>query len=462
MMDKIKCFCNRAKNSLNKFFNSDWFILVFALLMTFGWLIKSEIVSAIFLCVSLCLIFISSTHLNALIPIFCMFQTFIYVGLGNKLKGWHFILIGILVAIIIASIIYYFVINKKNKTEYAKFKLGRLFVGLVAVLFAVALGGLGYDKLAFYWVLISAGFVGLIIAIYLLLLNRTKDDGFKTTTCRSLMALGIVIVFQTLVVVLSYENPMSIILAKRVDIGWATSNAIAIALAFVIPPTAYLGVKSKHPSIYLLLTIVFGMMGLLMQSRGVSMLLFVEIPVILILMIIFSKNRSELLTSFLILITLIMVIIVAKDVDISVFYNSLSSIGFSDNGRFKDWQYFYDLYEQNKDFGIGFFGYTGTDHIGPLNKVHSTIFQIWFCTGIVGSVLFVVHYIQRYLLFIIKPNVFKLFMLVTMAVFELYGLIDMTLLMYYLMMALFVIFVAIEKEPVNNKKMFKTLNKTVR
>lgn len=458
-MKNIKEISLKVREKLNKFFDSDWFIVVFASLMMFSWIIKNEMVAAIFLALSLCLVFVSSTHLNALIPIFCMFQTFIYVGLGDSLAGYHFIIIGILTVFILASIIFYFISNKKNKTNYDKFRLGKLFWGLIAVLLAVALGGLGYEKLAFYWVLISAGFVGLIVGIYLLLLNRTKDDGFKITACRCLMALGVVVLLQVCIVAKTSGDAMNMFLTKTVNIGWATSNAVAIIMAFIIPPTAYLGLKSKHPSLYIILCLVFGCLGILMQSRGVSLLLFAEIPIILVLMVIFCKNRFEVLMSLLVLFAGASCVISLSDVDLTVLYSSLSNIGFSDNGRFDDWRYFYSLYEENKDFGIGFFGYSGSAHVGPLNKVHSTILQIWFCTGIVGSVLFVVHYIQRYLLFIVKLNIFKFFMLITMVVFELYGLIDMTLLMYYLMMALFVIFVAIEKEP--NNKNLKT-NKTVR
>ena len=230
-------------------------------------------------------------------------------------------------------------------------------------------------------------------------------------------------------------------------------------MAFILPVCAYMATQSKSPILYIIPMVIFAVLGLLMQSRGVTVILAIEVPILLLLLICCSKNKfqSIICTGFL----LCIVTILAMSIDLSIFYESLKRYGLDDNGRFRDWQYFYDLYTTNKNFGIGFFGSGGTNHVGPLNKVHSTIFQIWFCTGIVGTCLFAVHYVQRYLLFLTKPNKFKLFMLLSLLAFELYGLIDMTLLMYYLMIALFAVFVACEKETYilcgNTKKGIKVM-----
>lgn len=446
----------KIESGLQKFFSSYYFISFFALVMGICWLLKQEFVACIIMVILLCLILMVQKHLDAFVPILCMFQTFIYKGLGEELATKHFIAIGVLVPFLIFAIVFHFIKNRKQ--DYGKFKLGKLFYGLIAVLVAVALGGLGYQALSFGWVLVATGFVGLVLGIYLLLLNRTSDN-FKNWVLYSLLAFGILTVFELLVTLSGVEEPLLCLSYKIIDIGWATQNAIAIIMAFLIPVCFYLSTQSKHPSVYMLIATVFVVVGAAMQSRGVLLIFALEYPVGLVLSAFTANKKKEGLITAGVLIILGVLLLAYSP--LPELWNNFEKYGMQDNGRFRDWRYFYSLYEQNKAFGIGFFGSGGGYHVGPLNKVHSTIFQIWFCTGIVGSVLFVIHYIQRYLLFLVRPNKFKIFMLLSLLAFELYGLIDMTLLMYYLMIALFTVFVAIEKDEIiaNNKQKGKSMEK---
>ena len=116
------------------------------------------------------------------------------------------------------------------------------------------------------------------------------------------------------------------------------------------------------------------------------------------------------------------------------------------NGREELWNYCIAEFKKYPAFGIGFFGEDMSGLNYPARLLHNTPLQIICCTGIIGTVLFIPFFYQRYKLLIKNISLFKVFALFFVLMWEVGGLLDVNFVKVNQLVIIYTLLASCENE----------------
>lgn len=423
---------------IDKFFNSDLYLLTFGLFVFASWFFECEYIAVIFAILSMCYMFLTQASTNRLIVIAITIPAMVDLNMRNRISYSQLYILGPMLLLVVACAVYYFIKNYKSNGK--NILTSSYFAGYVLVLVAGALGGLLYPEQTFLKTVIVVGAGLLLLGLYCLL-YKTSGKEAKYTVIKSFILLSIIIVAQIITFYLRQPSFVKALTDKYMHLGWALTNSLAVMLAMAIPMCFYMAYKSKKGSIwYLLLAIVF--YGTIFLTNCRSIILVGSVVYLACIVIGFFKlNKLDMLLSTLVLVA---VGALAYAFLFEEIFNQFIRLGFDGNGREYLYEYYTKKFKENPVFGMGFYTDSYNYPTDNMVRAHNTLLQILVSTGIVGLVCFIPYFFQRYRAFTKKPNLFKVFALLSYLAFAGYGLVDCAMISSYKLIMVYMLMFAVE------------------
>lgn len=339
----------------------------------------------------------------------------------------------------------------RNKPEGGfRFTFGKLKWSWVAVLAVTALAGLGcslYDfKHTPLILLMSAG----MLALYLFVLNFTT--GSRDFVMWTLFAVGAAVSVELL---FYYAVDGGDFFDKLVDrrysaLGWSKSvNAVCTVLFIGVPPALYLAVKSRLSPLFVAGAALMVLNGFFTLSRGnllTGAIVFLPLAVYALLR---AEYRGRTMAAAFLSLSVVAILFGVFYDDLNGAFSRLFHFG-NGSGRLPIWERAAEYFRKYPVFGTGYIGSNGEvldapGLTGNIYKVHNNFLQILMCTGVVGFLGVVFHYGQKLWLFR-SLSLFKVFAAATLLVIEGDGLVDLTMTTGYIVLYVYVLLAAAEKE----------------
>lgn len=429
----------KVESFSNKFFHSDWFILIMASLSLLGWTLSVWFDGAwvyfLFIMVILT-IFMLCTCADST-PLFALMFFFL---LSANIKeqedmanyGWLIYPCIILVLSMIFNVIRF----KPNfKDTLNPYKMRKTTFSMFLILIPMCIGGIFKWWRNASWAFIYIALFSVLCFAYVYYIavssSHIKDKEKVLPYVIKLMFASAIVVSLEIVIFYaslgSIEAISSSIFVKGLNLGWGSPNPVAGALVLYMPSNLYF-IKKKKPYAFLfLLLLVFEFFMLITtSSRGALLFAVIGLPIILTYAYIKSDNKLQL--------TFTLGAVVGVSVFLFFFlYDSffkniverIASYGLDDNGRMEIYEFGWFVFKWNPIFGSGWDFGVGYQHVSFSPYLfHSTIIQILACSGIVGLLGYAYYYYARYRNFFIEKSFPGFIVLAGMWIFEGYAMID--------------------------------------
>ena len=300
----------------------------------------------------------------------------------------------------------------------------------------------------------------LYLLLFFLVSFAINKDSFRIMIF-SFSWLAFLISYECIVkpVMMYLEDPSLNILSIIFQLGWGVCNEGGLMLCFLMPFVFYIVIKSKNiyvsmfgnAKIILILAAI-----LLTNSRGALIFGLLEYGILMILTIIFSKERLFNIAFMLFFVIFVLMAINIKygivqffeDIYDNVFFNQLSSSGRSHMWEMAGWRFERTWY--TRVFGSGIitdFDYMRSHRGDAMIFVvyHSTFYEMLVVGGIIGIIGLSIHFIEKYHQIINLDLSFTFTMLTGYAVLDLYGMIDNSYGMFYYMVPLMILMAVLDK-----------------
>ncbi|MDD3946360.1 MAG: O-antigen ligase family protein [Clostridia bacterium] len=423
----------KARAFLNKFFLSDYYIVLLAVLTFVGWLSGAWIP---FLFVTLSLTIIMFTVCENTMPVFPFMWFFLYTisttqqDLGKY--GWMLFL----TIPLVGAIVYNFVHNKpKIKSVLMPKNIKSSTFSMFLLLIPMSLGGLfrsGRNASAALIVVALTAVLAFSFAYYMAIFRERKGDknDILKYMIKIMFVSSLIVTAQITVASIQTGNTDSfieLVKYKLLDLGWSSPNPAAAAITLGIPASFYYMLKrKKYAFVFLIIAALQYLAIIITGSRGALLFAGIALPIMLLYTLIKTENRKQLIIASGVF---VLIIAVVAGVLYKQIYDALSimlSKGMSDNGRFDIYLFGLKIFSENPVFGAGWDFGLGDQHVGYSPFLfHSTVLQILACSGIVGMLVYIYFYYARYSTFFktaFSPEKAAIF--TAMAIFEAYGIID--------------------------------------
>ena len=323
-----------------------------------------------------------------------------------------------------------------------KLTLGAFFLGLLLLGIAIVLGGIntGADFLKQQIPFTIVAAAGLII-IYIIFVSGTDVD-FRML-CHLMNCLGLLLSLQVIASFYFLEDYFSFLINKIIDVGWGISNNIAIMLLISIPCSIYLAIKSTYlkTAFYTVVAYLQTVIVVLTYSRGAVAALAVGGSILLIVSI-WLAFKNSLKTAIPYLLTILVLVglsafglylfLTSENEQVMVyadgFKENITKINLDSlNGRDPIYEHCMEEFKLNPIFGKGLYSpFFDNEFTGGYQWGHSTVIHTLYTMGSVGGVALGIHFIQKYLNLLIKPNTEKIIAVFSFAISGLYGLVDVS------------------------------------
>lgn len=241
-------------------------------------------------------------------------------------------------------------------------------------------------------------------------------------------------------------------------LGWGLCNEAGIIMCMCLPFLFIVMIQTKNiwKILYKLIlvgVIILGMM--LTGSRGTLLFGCIELILLLLWTIIFSKKRLLFIicTACAGICAILGVELIIGIKDLIVDFNTAFKDFFNDTGRVEIWISALEVWR--KDFVSMTFGMGQVAEIKYLNSFngnahvnvvyHSTIFHCMATMGNMGVGLLILHFIDKYKQILKLDKGIMGLLLIGYAMVDLYGMIDNTYGMYYYMISLMIIMASLER-----------------
>lgn len=342
-----------------------------------------------------------------------------------------------------------------------KLKMGSFFAGIALIGVSLVLGGINTNApfLKEQIIFTSIAGVGLIL-IYVIFASNVRTS-FRRT-CRMLNNLGVLLCIQVMVSINHSADPLSFLITKNITVGWGSSNNIAMMLLLTFPCGTYLAIRSKGPKIVLYVFSVFVQMCIIIitYSRGAIAALIIGASILFVItsILVFKQERSSSITyvasvaGFTILIGIGVILFINTKNEYLLpyangFKENITHINLTNfNGRNPIYENCIAKFKENMLFGQGLYApFYDNDVTGGYQWGHSTVIHTMYTMGIVGLVALGIHFAQKYLNLLIKPNLEKITACVCMFASGLYGLVDVSYYFINYMVVLIMMLVCLER-----------------
>lgn len=421
------------RGRLDRFFLSDYYIALLAVLTFVGWLSGAWIP---FLFIMLALTVIMFTVCENTMPLFAFMWFFvctISTVQQDLAKYWWMLL---LIIPLVGAIIYSFVRNiPKIKEVLAPKNIKSSTLSMFLLLIPMSLGGLfknGRNAVAALIVVALFAVLAFSFAYYMAIFRNRKGDknDIIKYVIKLMFTLGLIVTAQIAVDCIrtgSIDGLMELIKYKLIDLGWSSPNPAAAAIALGIPANFYyMLTKKKYAFVFLTIAVIEYVAIVITGSRGALLFAGIALPVMYIYTIIKTENRKQLLIASAVFAALAAVIVGVFFAEISEALSVMLGKGMSDNGRFDIYRFGLKVFADNPIFGAGWDFGIGSQHVGYSPYLfHSTLLQILACSGVAGLLVYIYFYYARYSTFFKTPfTKEKAAVFTAMAIFEGYAMID--------------------------------------
>lgn len=420
-------------HSANRFIESDYFILVNALIVLIGWAfdIWAPMLCVMFAINIIPLFFFKDT--KHLLSALLMFTLIIRTN-RHKLDGYTWLLV--LVAILFIAIAFSLIRFRRDFRPLVPTRIKGFHCSLIALIIPFALAGAGSPTDNAYGILASLALV-VVFALgysFFVVTNQDRPDKEKLIeyVIKTLFVMGGIMCVQMIIFFAEagdVETFINICVNKAVDIGWAGPNNVAPTLAMAIPATLYLCIrKNKATPILVAFAMLEYFFIICTGCRGAILLTTFSMIPMLLYVVVKSQNKLLFGASITAIIFIGVVLIAFYGDKVSVVLSATLNKGLESVGRsdalwpeaietFKRWP----IFGSGWDYKLG--GFT-SDSYTPY-FYHSTILQIMATMGICGMIGFAFFYFFRYRSFVeLRKNPAVLALLMSTLFFDGYGMVD--------------------------------------
>lgn len=425
---------NKYQSFINKFIYTDFYLALVCIVVFIGWVTKCAPFGITGAVVLACLALLGA---NDILPLTVNFFSAVLLVYSYDFSDYTYLWP---LAIPLAICFVFFLI----KNGRHKFTLGKMFFPLLAIAYAMLLGGVGtLIKQDFLRALPDFVMLGLgVPAVYILYNHYLKRDDQRDVPLyfsKTMMYIGLVMCFQLITVIAQSGIPVHDWHKAVWNVGWANRNGLATYMIFTAGMTMYLSTRYRQGWIYLALGIFQYACLVMTFSRGGIIFGIISGVIALIFTIIKAPNKKLFFFYIGIVILGMLIIYLCLMHDINTMFMALIDRGSGTSGRSELYKEAWALFKAHPFFGVGK-GYMGAltkpSEIG-IYWFHSTFFQIIACMGIMGLIAYVYFYAVRIkILFKNIKNSFNLFCLAVFIGFEGYSLINTGTFVAYPCMAL--------------------------
>ncbi len=332
----------------------------------------------------------------------------------------------------------------KKKTRKRSF----LWSGLLFITIALMVSGTHALGTSYSWVMFCIG-LALFFVYYLVYFSLQENDQYKIATL--VKWIGVLITCQIGVYYFKDGNFLTLIQSKNLDIGWANTNPVGIALLATIPMTLYCYFAQKHN--YLFNGMLFcGQVGamILTYSRGAVLAMIFIMLIALVSFLFLTQKRFRIILLFgMVGICVATTVYLAKD-NLTTIFDVTFRLGLDDNGRLELFQQALLVFKNNRLFGEGFnlseFG------VRSMTYYHSTPLQFMALMGSLGLIAWLVHIWNKYYVVLTHRNLLSFYGALAFLGVELYGLIDVTFFTFPYTMILILLLLMVESNRYYHKK----------
>lgn len=376
------------------------------------------------------------------------FMMFIY--------GHAFELMTIPIELIISTLILLFGMFFSKKRHKIKFQNGPFHTGIIFLSIACILGGFGNWEIFSNQLLVLL-FICFGVVFMYLFLHSYQKVAFKDIAM-ILTALAIFIIVQCLIFILIKDDSIALIRAKKLHLGWAGPNNIAVILLLLMPFPYYISLISKGWRLIfgIVITYLVALTIVITYSRGGAVAVVGELIALLIFGHFKTKDKKNYyLTHGLLFVSIILIFTIYAINDFGNFSNWISSF-FSDldsvHGRLGIYQAFFERAFDNILFGYGLSEplYFNIDsQLYTYQWGHGTLIHTFYTLGLIGLIAMGYHLYQKYYYLIKDCSLSSIVILIAFLGSGFYGLFDVSYyLIYYTLIT--IILLAIIPIEVNN------------
>lgn len=421
-LEKNKSGFTSYQNFIRKFVYTDFYIALVCIVVFIGWVTKCAPLGITGAVILACLTLLGADDILPLtVNIFSSVLLIYSYGFSQYTKMWPLAIpLGI-------CLIFFLVRNGRHK-----FSFGKMFLPLLAVAFALFLGGVGtIIKEDFIRALPDTVMLGLGVPVVYLLYNhylkRDQQRDVPLYFAKTMMYMGLVMCVQLIIEIIRRHVPISQWNHVVWNVGWANRNGLATYLIFTAGMTMYLSTRYRQGWIFFALSLLQYGCLILTFSRGGIIFGAISGLMALIFTIIKAPNKKLHLLYVGIVALLMLIIYLCFMNRINSILTSLGNRGFGPSLRNELYEEAWALFKAHPLFGVGK-GYMGD--ITPPSEIgiywfHSTFFQVIASMGIMGIVAYAYFYAVRIkILFKNIKNSFNLFCLAVFIGFEGYSLIN--------------------------------------
>ena len=423
----------KFEEHLNRFFHSNYYILLMAALTLWGWVTDNGDMSrGIMVSLSIIMFCICKNT----IPFFAFQWFFIFAGhssfYGINISGWRIVFpILLLIAIMFNSIRF----KPDFKGALSKNSIKGSTLSIILLIIPMTLGGLTYPVRNINAVVVaSVIFIGIAFAyVYYMGVSKKNiidKDSVMKYMIKLMFLLGVIVSIEMIVNFIkfdiSYLGVTGLEYAQSVYLYWGGSNHIGAMLGLCISSNFYYMFKNRRTG-FLFIIITFIELGLMIWTKSRGSLLFTAMtfPVLIIYTLIKAEKKIPLIITATVLTAITFSAIYFSKNALMDMINRIMEEGFDDTGRFELWAHGLELFKEYPIFGAGWdYGVSYPDFgLSPMG-LHSMFIQVMACSGIIGIVFFGYYYWARYTTFLKKFTDETIIVLAGMFVLEAYGMID--------------------------------------
>ncbi len=406
-----KVYENKILNSIEGFLTSYYFIPI---VLCFGFVCYTfkltEIVVSVYAFLFILILLFCRDVKNIFVPLF--FVAFFIPDLEVMTDYLvYYIAVGSVILTLIGFFIYKTIKDGVKILKGGKFTMG-LFFSFSAFLLA---GIIGQFNLINSLTILT--FCVAIYILYVIAINYTKN--LKEFFEKLLLIGGIVVGIQIAINFLSGE--------ENAFFCAVCINTIALYVTMGVIACFTLALKGEKDYLYFILAIVLSITVAMSFCRMAMILTAITDVVFSIILYKKSKNKKHLIIIALItfaIVGLTLFISPIRDFWVRVF---TGKTGLSN--RENIWAFCFDRFLEHPIFGYGFyyleeFGVAGSKGETGLILAHNTLIQWITCTGIIGSLLLVPFYINKYKILCKNINLERLFIFTSIIMVEISGIMD--------------------------------------
>ncbi len=426
---------SKALAAVNRFVQSDLFIVFNALFVFVGWCTGEWVALLSVMAIINILPLFFSKDTRHLLSILMMFTLMIS---ANRHNLSHYAPMLVIVLLLFIGIFFNFFFFKRDIKPLSVKRMHGFHFSLIALIVPAALSGLGspYEHPLAVVAVLALMIVFALGYSFLVAANRDRADRKEIAEylLKVLFAMGIVILLQMIVYFSRMENIEAVIKAvktKNIALGWAGPNNVAPTLSMCIPATLYFCIKRNRYTPFVVCLALIEFVALFATGcRGAILFTTMALPAMLLYVTVKSENKLTFCLTLCLLFAAAIVLVALNGQTVVEILTVILNKGLNSSGR-TTWLY-PEAIEAFKKWPI--FGAGWDYRLGELAKkgdgytpywYHSTFFQILADMGLVGLIFFLLFYFFRYRTFLAdRKNPSSLALLMGLGLFDAYGMVD--------------------------------------